>query len=180
MKSAEIATDARLHIVCPECGKDDGFRVDHLEAGRTWGPWSCDECGVSIRGVRTVSGADIEIVAAERRLPALLLLKIAGSEPPVFFVLKHDIYWPDDEAESRIRFLIEEHSCPTNFIDVEAIITDGDTDPHGVLRFVQIVPRPADWDADEANDWSVYAALFDRLPMQRIEGSVVIPRARLA
>jgi hypothetical protein len=170
-------TNVVTYLVCPECGKGDGFRVDHLEVGRAWGPWSCDGCGLSIRGVRTAGGSDIEVVTAERPAHGLLLVRVSGSDPAVFMVIDHTVYRPSDETEGGMAYFVDEHTCPTNLVPVEAILSDGDCDPHGALEYVQWVPKPDMSDDDYLNlDWEGWSLLFDRLPGQTIEGSASLKR----
>ena len=71
----------------------------------------------------------------------LYLLKLAPRSEPVFFVVKQQAM--DDE---HAKYFFEEHGCPANFIECEAIVADGDTDPHGLFEFVRSCPEPDDLD----------------------------------
>lgn len=48
----------------------------------------------------------------------------------------------------------DEHSCPTNYVPVEAIIQRGNSDPHGVFDYVRSVWMPADYDSSNSEDWA--------------------------
>ena len=121
--------------ICPECN-DGEFIIDH-KAGR-YGPWGCRSCGACFMldiGVDTVEMTP----HPTNHQPAWLIVKTAGSNPPVYFVIDHMIYGEKDDDNDR--YYVEESTCPTNLIPVSAIITEGDTDPHGILEFVAHIPK---------------------------------------
>jgi hypothetical protein len=47
-----------------------------------------------------------------------------------------------EDSEDSTRFFYEEHSCPTNHVRCETIISEGDPDPHGIFTFVRRIDRP--------------------------------------
>ncbi len=49
---------------------------------------------------------------------------------------------------------VNERTCPTNLIPIEAIIKGYDQDPHGILQFVDFVEEPANWDNSYNAAWS--------------------------
>lgn len=144
MIQTPFAIDAK-YITCPAC-QSKHFRVDHLPSGiRT--RWTCDrdECGAEFR-VEVLSDGNIETtVTGSRWAPCLVTLRC---EQPITIVVSHRQHdWakdrkenPDD-ADSNTRYYYEEHTCPTNFLGVEEVITDdGDHDPHGIFKFVKMEP----------------------------------------
>jgi ribosomal protein L37AE/L43A len=132
------------YIVCPYCGEDEK-RVDHLDAaGRTFGPWYCDECGKAYRGKRVADGVEIELldeichrVMIELRHHADDNLRIV-----VWGMRFEGASWQTgvDTAgyPEHHRFYYDEHTCPTNYLSNVIEIREGDIDdPHGVFRFVR-------------------------------------------
>lgn len=78
----------------------------------------------------------------------LTLLRLDPQPKPVYFVVEAG-YADDDPnvdetstAESLNRYYFEEGSCPTNFVRCELIVSEGDTDPHGIFEWVRTVERP--------------------------------------
>lgn len=173
---AEIATETKRFIVCPGCGHDEEFRIDHLdddEAGCPFGPWTCRKCGTAIRGRTAPPGADIEIVPAERAM-ALVLVEVGRSTPPVFAVLQQPVFKPDRPGSwtGDLKSLINDH-CPSNFLECAAFLGGGEVEPRGVLRFIQAVPRPDGF--EHFGSWAEWAAVFDQLPVRRNHLSIVGP-----
>ena len=56
-------------------------------------------------------------------------------EKPIYFVV------PRVHPESEVgEYMVDEGECPTNWLrDIECIIVDGDTDPHGLFEYVRDV-----------------------------------------
>lgn len=135
----------KLFAVCPHCG-DGEFHIDHLlEPGRigaSCGPWFCDECG---RGVRITarSATDVDIVSDESSMPRTLnLLTIPARDHPIYLVV-HGLRSVSEAPGVGQDYFYGEHTCPTNWTgNIEAIIEDGDDDPHGVATFVRAIDRP--------------------------------------
>lgn len=73
----------------------------------------------------------------------LNLLVIPPRDKPVYFVVEGIAAVGDPPGEGKDYFY-EEHSCPTNYVECEAIIYEGDEDPHGVFQFVRAVAAPDD------------------------------------
>lgn len=78
-------------------------------------------------------------------------------EHPIYFVVPR--VHPDSEVGA---FMVDENSCPTNWLrNIEEIIIDGDTDPHGLFEYVRDIEepdfvnrefKPGDW-IDPAVEW---------------------------
>lgn len=52
-----------------------------------------------------------------------------------------------DEDHSLVRFWMEEHTCPTNWLgNVLEVWHKGERDPHGTFRLKNIVEAPKNWD----------------------------------
>lgn len=94
-------------------------------------------------------------------VPVLILLRVAGSSPPVFLV-KEDTY---SMAERDLaEYAYNERSCPCDIVGAAEILCDGDVDPHGIFEFVDMVERPEDWPFTGDTDWQRYQAIFPALP----------------
>lgn len=158
-------------VICPSC-HGEAFRV-FLDIDPSVHGWSnisqraCGECGQRYKV--TVVGDTVDLVTLDiRDTPGWLLLMVAGSEPPVFMIVDHPFYarYEDDtpeEREGHTRYFVEEHTCPTNLVRVEAILTAGDADPHGVLEFVAHRPKPPVMEEDENYMWDDWVKIFPEL-----------------
>lgn len=146
---------AHTHVCCPHCGEEAG-RVDHLFDDREWreaGPWYCESCGDAYK-VRVNSPTDIEVEpVAGHKIDTFVLLKIEPQEKPVFFVVKGLQIGTREEGHER--YYYEEHSCPTNYVRCEAIISESDSDPHGIFSFVRSIPIPEENEPDQ-EDWALF------------------------
>lgn len=166
-------------IVCPWCDSETGSRVDHLygeKLPRSFGPWRCNECAMNFSGTVNAPG-DVDLVKNDSKPHsprAMSLLKFDGKNGPTFFVIegtryKDKIDYTDEDFQSHMKFLYEEHSCPTNWItECVAVIQNDDTDPHGFLEHVRSVEVSMDFDSDENEGW---AALFPEAFEKIIDGN---------
>lgn len=66
------------------------------------------------------------------------ILCLPPQNKSVYFIVES---LSDSDPESK-SYYYEEHSCPTNYIRVVEIITDGDSDPHGLFDYVKTVELP--------------------------------------
>ncbi len=142
-------------VVCPHCDETTKSTIDHLKDGFEIIGWHCNHCGRGFGGI--IKGADTVITKdpnESRRIQILTLLEYPPSDKPLRFLLAgHRYESKRDKSRRDSRFFYEEHSCPTNWIgESEMIAFDGDTDPHGFLRYVREVDRPdlPDNDGDAA------------------------------
>lgn len=136
----------RFHVVCPHCGEEDG-RVDHLfdRPPASFGPWYCETCRRGYVG-RVFAPNDVEVEPHPGFIEDTLdLLVIQPQDRPVYFVVKGIAM--NGERDGK-KYFYEEHSCPTNYVRCEAIISEGDSDPHGLFEYVRTVPLPEGWDDD--------------------------------
>lgn len=141
----------RFHVACPHCGEEDG-RVDHLFRGtpKSFGPWYCKSCRRGYVG-RVLAPKDVEVTPIDRSMPETLdLLMLPPQDKPVYFVVKGLAVNGEMDGKA---YYYEEHSCPTNYIRCEAIISDDDDDPHGLFKFVRAMPMPGHWDEDGNNSF---------------------------
>lgn len=46
---------------------------------------------------------------------------------------------PLESVNEHNEYFYNEHTCPTNYLQVEAVCIDGNMDPHGVFEFVRTV-----------------------------------------
>lgn len=160
-----MSTYTRTFMICPDCGAHTNFSVDHLEAGQSFGTWYCDECGCGYKG--NAAGAATQVQKVESRFSKTLdLLVLEPHDKPIYFVMAGKRYHakPGDEYDGK-RYFYEEHSCPINWIgDTVMISVDGDTDPHGFLKFVRSIPRPVMPDGSNAKDETIIAAFPEVAP----------------
>lgn len=141
MFATEIVT--RRYVVCPGCGANHEFCVEHLfddiakhgYKSRDFGPWYChnEECDAVISGVVNADGT-VEIKHAKREHPNGLALLKLGDLWLVVDELFHGLGDPD--------FFYHSHQCPANLLRrVRAVFGEefgegGKRDPHGRLRYV--------------------------------------------
>lgn len=120
------------YLICPGCGVHR-FGIDHLDPGKTFGPWTCQEliCRTSIRGTVTADGAEIESWKEDRK-PQFALLKFRD-----LYLVRIDKYGIENPD-----YFYHSHQCPTNLLGGIENVFDAETgsDPHGILRFVASVP----------------------------------------
>lgn len=90
--------------------------------------------------------------------PSLALLRLKTTEgESVYFVVEDWTDWSDPDDGSA--YFYDEHSCPTNYIRVEAVLTHDDNDPHGVFDHIRTAPKPAGYDTAADKD-EMIRALF--------------------
>ena len=83
-----------------------------------------------------------------KTLDLLALDRAQGN--PVYFVIGVCAELCElDKLQEHLEYYYEEHTCPTNFIRVPMIAVDGDTDPHGIFRFVRSVWMTPGYDKDD-------------------------------
>ncbi len=63
------------------------------------------------------------------------LLVLPPQDKPVYFIVerKHD---PRYATHDHWKFVYESHSCPTNWLDPVHMVHDGNSDPHGLIRYI--------------------------------------------
>lgn len=177
MHPVKLNPITKTYIVCPDCGKDDGFQISHLfsDAPYSFGPWWCSRCGIGINGkVLSPDSVHVELHKGPRQKKGLMLVKIAydGHEEPnreqVYLVFDHPItpYHQTPEGDIQpdaLRSWVDEYTCPTNILPAEAILFEQDADPHGILRYVQHVVMPDDFEDDPPQVYSEWCMIFDKL-----------------
>ena len=137
----KLKIHTKRYIKCPKCQQGE-FEVEHLFAieRNDFGPWYCDECGISFDGTITADG-EIDFTFSDSiRIPAKILLQVEPQKESIFFMLDGSIYRDHHETEEDInqflRYFYEEHTCPTNWLkDVCEVKIGDDTDPHGLATF---------------------------------------------
>jgi hypothetical protein len=149
---ARLITTRTVRIACPNCGEPAGT-VDHIldKSGPTsFGPWYCDECGRGYNGSLLANG-EIEVHLDDKtKVDTLDHLVLMPQDKPVHFLVKGMVFVDGDGnrgTDDNKRFFYEEHSCPTNYIGVEVISVDGDSDPHGLFKYVATADMPKDYDS---------------------------------
>jgi len=83
-----------------------------------------------------------------KTLTPLRLFKRSGEA--VYFVVQGIGNADDAElVDEHGRYIYDDHSCPTNYIPITAIMTRYDSDPHGCFEYVRTVWLPIGLDPDE-------------------------------
>jgi len=168
-----MVSKPQLFFACPHCGADDQHSVTHFLSDKTthsFGPWQCD-AWFTAYGIQPRSPYLLPASKSSRsRLRDIsCFASLHRKLKPIWFVVENDIHTRDglrslaEEMESK-RYWVDEHTCPTNIVPVEAIIEGHgpsyDDDPHGVLQFAAWAPRPSDLPDGEDPDWCI---LFPQL-----------------
>jgi ribosomal protein L37AE/L43A len=138
-----MTTYTKTFIICPHCGIHTDSSIDHLKIDNTFGPWFCEKCGGGYTGsIGNNRVVTLKKYTKSRFNKTLDLLVLEPQDKPIYFVLtgRHYQTIPDD-AYDGVQYFYEEHSCPTNWIGNTVMISvDGNTDPHGFLRYVRSMP----------------------------------------
>jgi hypothetical protein len=99
----------------------------------------------------TADGTTIDRASDRERIQVWVLLRARTWDgDPLYFVLRTYRYGSNWD-EGAFEYFYNEHTCPTNYLGVEAVIAHGDDDPHGALEFVAAVDVPA-VDSDESDE----------------------------
>ena len=64
------------------------------------------------------------------------LLVLPPQDKPVYFIVERDDDDKYNQTDAGRKFLYESHSCPTNWLKPIYMVHDGDSDPHGLIRYV--------------------------------------------
>lgn len=180
-----MALKVKHFAECPHCGEGE-FAVDHLwepgSIGRERGPWYCDECG---RGalLKAIAPGIVDVSKSDASMPRTLnLLSIPPRDHPVYLVV-HGVRSSDDPGnDGGTAYFYNEHTCPTNWTDqIEAVIEDGDPDPHGVAQFIRSVDTPELPDGEIEYDLqNLFPEAFDIEGATIIDGELADPIKRIA
>jgi hypothetical protein len=130
----------RRFVRCCVCDKHE-FRIDHISIGQKV-RWSCDYCGNELHIAVSAASCDVEPTG---KLQTPVTITLRSKTVPQITLKLHSWKYAHSEDESKEeyeghqQYFYDEHTCPTNFMSqVEQIIFDGDTDPHGVFEFVSV------------------------------------------
>ena len=128
------------HAVCPWCGHEAGC-IDHLIGLTTQTTWYCDTCGHAYALQFDASGVVAISQAPGRNISTTDVLVLPPQDTPVYFVVPGMRF--EGRADEDVRdeaahkhYFYEEHSCPVNWLRPEMVSHEGNSDPHGLLRFV--------------------------------------------
>jgi hypothetical protein len=82
------------------------------------------------------------------------LLVLPPQTQPVYFVVEREDYPEYNQTDADRKFLYESHSCPTNWLQPVHMVHDGDSDPHGLIRYIGTkkeadLPPDAPWGPNE-------------------------------
>jgi hypothetical protein len=166
------------YFECPNCEEDIFLGTDLKERAKKEPNGFmafCDHCQKRwmlshIDG--TIVGKDeipVEFPLGHERT-LVLLVQSDPSDTPIYIVVLGYLYY-DKEGKVAVtngKYYYNEHTCPTNYLKTEAVIHKGDTDPHGVFRFVRSIPvreamKTLDVTADMLFDSNNHYDLMPRL-----------------
>ena len=178
----------KLYFDCPYC-EETSFDVTYWQDNATSNhklKRNCSNCfrEVEIEWLNETQSVNIlsvkEIV--EKNIPGYILLRIDPSkvDSPVYFIVEHTLYLYEEsptieQTMENLDYYINEHTCPTNIISIEAIIETKpryDDDPHGILQFVAWAPKPDNYDKNKSNHSINWREIFPILSTE-IDGEVV-------
>ena len=95
---------------------------------------------------------DSDHPAHKNMFKTLVLLRLFQRDgSPVYFVVESSTILDDNEPLDQ-SYLYDEHTCPTNYIRIEAVMTPTEDDPHGVFEYVRSVWMPHDYGVDQNED----------------------------
>lgn len=97
----------------------------------------------------------------------LVLLQLVGTDPALFLIKECHT---DDMDQ--IQYLYEESRCPHDIVNADAVLLDGDTDPHGIFEPIEIVEKPGDWPFTGSVNYKRYRDLFKSLPEESTEDTM--------
>lgn len=129
-----------LFINCP-CGGE--WRADQLGINQPTS-WACDECH-DYYHIERMGPEEFDLrPTGQKETPVTVTLR-SKTTPPITLKLNTWKYAhsQDDSPEDyrmQTEYFYNEHTCPTNWTnEIEQIEFEGDTDPHGVFEFVDVV-----------------------------------------
>lgn len=148
-----IESRTTRHARCLECAGDLG-EVDHLVAlahgAHEAGPWYCRSCGRA-HALRVQGDGKVELrTEAARQVPTSVLLRLRAEKLPLYIIVEGQRL-ESEIADDGLRYLYEEHQCPTNIMPVAAVIAgpDQEADAHGLFEFIGVRDGRLD-DGDQA------------------------------
>lgn len=148
-----LITETKQYVACPECGENTGSTFDAEHHSRGFGPWWCDECGAGYMG-RPDGARGIKLeLTGERHIDTTVLLEIPPQSRSIYLATKGMRFMGlgEEDDEGGQHYFYEEHTCPTNWLrDVFRISINGDSDPHGLAKYVDRVDGAPDWEDRDA------------------------------
>lgn len=142
------------YITCPHC-----VERNHTNAVITFKHWfsnpnnspvakqndlECDTCLGLFNVEYAIATEEFKVTRSENRNSLVLMRSMNNDgEDPIYVLVKTPEYknahrnMSEDEKHASDHYYFTEHTCPTNYIEVEQMIYRGDPDPHGVFEFVR-------------------------------------------
>lgn len=132
---------------CADCGEGT---FDYHEGSHTdiEYKWVCDTCGIQMALLFANGGQEAQQTPTGRRCErTLALLRMRGN--PHFMFIYEGCAWEGDMSGHKFHY--EEHTCPTNLIQCEEIIANGEEDPHGIFEIIEehLITGPNGKDREE-------------------------------
>jgi len=135
------------YIVCPNCNYNRAFSISQFKNISKQllheYTWVCDICGQHVK-ISFDENSEMEIEKVGKDVLTYVLLKFDSTEP-LYAIITANHNTNVDE----IKYIYEEHSCPTNWLrDITTLIHDVDTDPHGIFKVMSILQMEDEYSID--------------------------------
>lgn len=143
-KALTMGYTVKLQLTCPHCGQykffvtpPDPFAVSDFQR-------VCEVCSSHWDVHLTPQEATFTPAAKPAAVYGFALLVYTGGGLPQYVIVRTAIDPQHHNgslkaAMEHLHFRYEEHTCPTNFMQVEHVVLNGDNDPHGIYAFVRFV-----------------------------------------
>ena len=173
-------TRTNLQFQCPCCEKYY-FSYQHLvdekpgERRKRY-EWTCDKCVATVEFSVDWDDLSVNIINAKKppegkakALVLLRLLPVKGTvlKEPIHIVVEKKNYSHEEDLKKfsdDAAYHYNDHTCPTNYLSVEAIIEGNDDDPHGIFHFVEAIWMPEGFDHCEFhNKGGHWSSLFEMM-----------------
>lgn len=130
----------KYKLLCPECNAevithDVNQKYDTFP--HSLGTHSCENCDARHQWLVLHDRSVVSVPLPPSEYSGLSLLRYYDLEKELWLVIRDTFYVREGVIDMDKVYRYEEGTCPTNYLRVEQIVADGDSDPHGVFMFVR-------------------------------------------